>query len=179
MSAQPKDRCVVRRLDPYDVAVSPLLKALSSADQSLLDHAAATLYFLRCYDHEWDGDIEIAPTNFVKVTTRRAGTPGPSLRLTRITMPPQEQAMVIHEATVGRARARRNRAEYERYESYQIFDTATERAKHRYNAKKRERRATDPEWRESENQKRRERSERQRSRATEATVHTEPEATGT
>ena len=167
-------------------AVSASSKSLSVADQALLDHATATLYFLRCYDPEWEGSIEVVPAHFVRVTTRRAGTDGPSLRLALVTMLPQEQAMVIHEATVGRARARRDRAEYERYESYQMFASDAERAQHREeareqerlderaerahrareraNARRRERRATDPEWRESENRKRRQRAERQRLR---------------
>ena len=145
------------------------------------------LYFLRCYDPAWEGSIEVVPAHFVKVVTRHAEEVGPSLRLSLITMPPQEQAMVIHEATVGRAQARRDRAEYERYESYQVFASDEERARHRqaareqealderaarvqasrdrYNAKRRERRAADPEWRESENRKRRERKARLQRRA--------------
>ena len=173
-------------------AVSSPPIPLSSADQALLDHATATLYFLRCYDSEWEGDIEVVRTHFVKVTTRRTDVIGPSLRLTFIAMPPQEQAMVIHEATVGRARARRDRAAYERYELYQVFATDEERTRHRQeakererlaerearkreqrdrlNAKRRARRAVDPEWRASENQKRRERHERQRRRERTAAV---------
>ena len=105
--------------DPYDAAVPKNTRPISVADQALLDHAKAVAYFLCRYDLAWRVEIEIVPSHFVRLTTRREDKTGPSLRLPRIAMPADEQAMVIHEAAVGRTRARRDRATYKREDVYE------------------------------------------------------------
>ena len=93
-------------------------------------------------DGVWN--IELLPARYVKVSTSIGGNKGPTLRLALLTMLPEDQAAIIHEAAVGRSQARVDIRDYRQRKAA---------VRERKNARRRLKRATDTEWCASERQK--------------------------
>ena len=129
---------------------------VSARDQALLAYAKKVATFLRSYDKRWRMDIELLPARYVKVSTSIGGNKGPTLRLALLTMLPEDQAAIIHEAAVGRSQARVDIRDYRQRKAA---------VRERKNARRRLKRATDTEWCASERQKRLEREARQKTAA--------------
>ena len=128
-----------------------------NAKESLIQHAEAVLRHLKRLDRRWAGEVVVASPHRVTLRTTWQKSPGPALVVADANTSPIAQAFVLHEGAVGPRQAQRDRQRFD--ESQKARSEKERERRERRNAKRREQRATDPEWRERENARLRQRRE--------------------
>ena len=118
---------------------------------SLVSHGETVLQHLTRWDKRWSGEVVLAAPHRVVLNTTWDGTVGPGMRIADTSASPADQAFVLHESVVGGPTARRDRTDHEELQR-QKSDRAKAKQERR-NARRRERWANDPEWRDEQNAK--------------------------